>query len=260
MAVNEKYKEQINKVEFNSSFENETAAMLLKIKNERKGKIIYMKKTVKIIAVAAAIISLLAISVFAISVLLTPGEVAKYFGNDEVAQAFENGEAQVINQTVEDSGYIFTLEGIAPGKALEYIDSVEVDVNRTYVVVAMQKADGSEITYDDSVTFIPFFEGYDPWKVNGLHLGGASASKTIQNNVLYYLWDFTDLQVFADRKIYLAGFGGIAPGPDKFVLNADGSIGFADEYTGIKVMFEIQLDASKANPEKANKMIENMGR
>ncbi|MBQ3603141.1 MAG: DUF4179 domain-containing protein [Clostridia bacterium] len=259
MAVNEKYKEQINKVEFNSNFEKKTVA-LMKTQLERKGRIINMKKPVKIVAVAAAITSLLAISVFAISVLLTPGEVAKYFGNDELAQAFESGEAQVINQTVEDSGYIFTLEGIAPGKALEYIDSAAVDVNRTYVVVAMQKADGSEITYDDSVTFIPFFEGYDPWKVNGLHLGGASAHKTIQNNVLYYLWDFTDLEVFADRTIYLAGFGGIAPGPDKFVLNADGSIGFAEEYKGIKVMFEIQLDAAKANPEKANEMIENMGR
>lgn len=260
MAFNEKYREQINAVEFSGSFEAETVKMLYGIQQERKGKIINMKKSIKIISIAAAIAALVAISALAVSVLLTPGEVAEYFGNDEVAQAFENGDAQVINQTVEDSGYIFTLEGVAPGKALEYINSEMVDVNRTYVVVNMRKADGSEITYEDSVTFIPFFEGYDPWQVNGLHLGGASAHKTIQNNILYYLWDFTDLEVFADRKIYLAGFGGIAPGPDKFVLNADGSIGFAAGYEGVKVMFEIQLDASKANPEKASEMLENMGR
>ncbi len=259
MAVNEKYKEQINRVEFNGSFEKETAAMLLEVQHQKKGRFINMKKSIKIVAVAAAIASFLAISVFAISVLLTPGEVAKYFGDDEVAHAFESGEAQIINQTVEDSGYIFTLEGIAPGTELEYFGADAVEVGRSYVVIAMQKADGGEITYDDSVTFIPFFEGYDPWKVNGLHLNGASAYKTIQNNVLYYLWDFTDLEVFADKKIYLAGFGGIAPGPEKFVLNADGSIGFNSEYKGIKVMFEIQLDASKADQAAAAKMIENIG-
>ena len=260
MAFNEKYREQINALEFSDSFEAETVNLLSDIQQERKGKIINMKKTIKFISIAATIVSLVAISALAISVLLTPGQVAEHFGNNEVAQAFESGEAQIVNQTVENSGYIFTLEGIATGKAIEYIDAAMVDANRTYVVVAMQKVDGGEITYDDSVTFIPFFEGYDPWQVNGLHLGGASAHKTIQNNVLYYLWDFTDLEVFADRKIYLAGFGGIAPGPDKFVLNSDGSIGFADGYEGIKVMFEIQLDAAKANPEKASEMLGNMGR
>lgn len=259
MAVNQKYQEQMNGVEFNGSFEKETIVKLLEFQHKRKGRIINMKKSAKIIAVAAAITSLLVITAFAISVLLTPDEVADYLGQSDAVEAFENKDAQVVNQTVENNGFVFTLEGIAQGTELQYFGSNAIEAQRSYVVIAMQRADGSTITDDDSISFVPLFEGNEPWRVNGFLFEGASVHRMVKDNVLYYLWDFTDLQVFADRKIYFAGFEGVAPHNGIFVMNDSGEVEFNSAYDGTKVMFELELDVSKADPAKAEELINNIG-
>lgn len=244
MAVNKKYSEQMNNVEFSSSFENETINMMLQAQRKRKGRNINMKTSVKV-ALIAAIISLFAVSAFAISGLLNPSQLAAYFKQEEAQSAFDNQTEENINQTVENSGYVFSLEGIAAGKELEYLGNNAVEAEKSYVVITTRKADSSEITFDDSITFVPLFEGYEPWRVNGLKLDGASVHKTIRNNVLYYLWEFSGFEAFADKTVYLAGFEGIAPNADVFTLNTDGSISFSDGYEGIKVMFELEPNLSK---------------
>lgn len=251
MAVNEKYQEQINKLEFNRNFENETVKILVQTQLERKGRKLYMKKSVRI-ALIAAVISLFAVSAFAISGFLTPSQLAAYFNQEKVQQAFEKQGNKNVNITVEDSGYIFSFEGIATGKELEYIEDNVVEAEKSYVIVNARKADGSEITFDDSITFVPLFEGYVPWRVNGFLFDGASVHKTIQNNVLYYLWEFNGFEVFSDKTIYFAGFDGIAPTADVFTMNTNGSIDFSDEYEGVKVMFELEPDLSKADPKKVD--------
>jgi len=259
MAVNKKYQDQMNSVEFSSNFETKTVDILLQTQRKKKGRNINMKKSVRI-ALVAAIISLFAISALAFSGLLTPSQLAAYFKQDEAVNAFGNGDKQISSQTVEDNGYVFTLEGIASGTEIEYLAGDAAEASKNYVVIACRKSDNSEITYDDSVTFIPLFEGYEPWHVNGFKLrGGASVHKTVYNNVLYYLWDFADFEVFADKKIYIAGFEGIAPSADEFTMNGDGSIDFSDKYEGTKVMFEIKLDSSKADSAKAEELINALG-
>ncbi|MBQ3499254.1 MAG: hypothetical protein IJA87_09025 [Clostridia bacterium] len=258
MAVNKRYQEQMNSVEFSSDFENETVNMLLQTQRKKKGRNINMKKPIRI-AIVAAVISLFAVSALALSGLLTPSQLAAYFKQEEAQSAFDNQTEENINQTVENSGYVFSLEGIAAGKELEYLGNNAVEAEKRYVVITTRKADSSEITFDDSITFVPLFEGYEPWRVNGLKLDGASVHKTIRNNVLYYLWEFSGFEAFADKKIYIAGFEGIAPSADEFIMNGDGSIDFSDKYEGTKVMFEIKLDSSKADSAKAEELINALG-
>ncbi len=241
MAVNKRYQEQMNSVEFSSDFENETLNMLLQTQRKKKGRNINMKKPIRI-AIVAAVISLFAVSALALSGLLTPSQLAAYFKQDEAQSAFESQGDKNISQTVENSGYIFGLEGISTGKELEYLNNNAVMTEKNYVVITARKADNSEITFDDSITFVPLFEGCEPWQINGFKLDGASVYKTIQNNVLYYLWEYDCFKEFADKTVYLAGFEGVAPNADIFTLNADGSIAFSDGYKGVQVMFELETD------------------
>lgn len=257
MAVNKKYQEQMNSIEFSSNFETKTVDILLQTQRKKKGRVINMKKSVKV-ALVAAIISLFTISALAVSGLLTPSQLAAYFKQDEAQSAFDNQAEQNASQTVENGGYVFGLEGVATGKELEYLGNNAVEAEKSYVVITARKADSSEITFDDSITFVPLFEGYEPWRVNGFKFDGASVHKTIQNNVLYYLWEFSSFEVFADKTVYLAGFEGIVPNADTFTLNPDGSIAFSDGYEGVKVMFELELDSSKADPVKAELLISSL--
>lgn len=47
----------------------------------------------------------------------------------------------------------------------------------------------------------------------------------------YFVYECDDIEIFADRTVYVAFYEGLAPSSEKFMLNGDGSIEFNESYS-----------------------------
>ena len=65
-----------------------------------------------------------------------------------------------------------------------------------------------------------------PWRVNAWTLGGFGAAFS-REGVAYYLFDYADLEIFADNTVYLAVYQGSVPDNATFTIDEDGFIALA---------------------------------
>lgn len=266
MSAGEKYRNQMDSVPFSPDFEQRTAELMRRAA-QKKEKPSMNRKTVKIIIAVAAAFALLTTSVFAISALLSAGEVAQQMGDTDIAGAFEGEDAVLVNQTAVVGDYELTLLGIASGEQLDFINDQSVENRHSYVVLAARRTDGTPIApedgleYDDTgreLAISPLVEGWAPHHVNAWSLNCAGHGITV-DGVRYYLFDYTNLELFADRTVYLAVYEGLAPTIERFTLHEDGTITFAEGYTGLGTMFTLPVDPSRADPDAAMKLLEESG-
>ena len=138
-----------------------------------------------------------------------------------------------------------------------------MEESRTYAVVSVARTDGAPLTdenYDVSAsgtfTITPLAEGYPPHAVNVFTLDGSCAS-FLESGVAYYLLDTQDIQLFADRTVYLAVYQGFVPSYKEFSVAEDGSITMREDVVGC--MFTLPLDASQSDPEAARALVEAAG-
>lgn len=256
MNAKEKYRKQMNEISFRADFEADTIQLMHQAAQRKEIVSMKNKKTIKILIAAAVFALLLTTTAFAVSALLSPKDVAQQLGYDDVSKAFESDDAVLINETVTLGDYIVTLHGITAGERLEFINDAPVDAKRSYVVVSLKRCDGVPMDpYDGSpFTFSPFVQGQLPWMVNAWSLECA-ASGLFVDGVAYYLFDYSTLEIFADRTVYLAAYEGFAPGPEDFMIAEDGSIHFTDALEGEKYMFTLPLDPYGADPEAVEQFL-----
>ena len=255
----ETYKKAIDSVTFSPDFQTRTEAMLRRRAREQEKentKMRFMKKP----AVIVAIISLLVVSVSAAALYLSPSQVAEEFGRHRLAQAFEGSGAVTVNETVETGDYAVTLLGITSGADLDELNPE--DVSHTYAVVALERLDGTPLEQQSfdfmGHTVTALVSGYKPWEVNNWTLHASVTGKEVEG-IYYFLLDVGQLGVFADHTVYLAFYtdAQFAPSAEKFTVAADGSITFADSYTGAHAMFVLPLDKSLADPAAAEALLNN---
>lgn len=249
MSFETKYKEQMNDIEFNADFEKNTVEFM-KSAAKRKEKTV-MKKPVRILVAAILIIAIISVTAYAISGLLSAGDVAERFGYSSVADSFEqNGYA---SESVTGKGYTVSFLGLVNGERFES-DSVKSDCS--YYVVSVAREDGLPLALSEGnpLGMSVIIEGYPAWKINTWSLN-TSANGMEENGILYYLYDCENLEIFADKNVYLAVYEGFVPGVSIININPDGKFGFAESYSGFRAMFKIPLDPSKANPEAANEIL-----
>lgn len=249
MSFETKYKQQINNISFSADFEQKTVG-LMKSAAERKERTT-MKKPVRILIAAVMIIAVISVTAFAISNLLSARDVAEHFGENKLAESF--GQQNYEAETVTDKGYTVSFLGLVKGERFES-ESVESDCS--YYVVSVASEDGSPLSVADGnpLGMSVIIEGYPAWKINTWSLN-TSASGMEENGVLYYLYDCENLEIFADKNVYLAVYEGFVPGLDIITMNSDGTFDFAKGYNGFKAMFRFPLDPSKADPETANEIL-----
>lgn len=111
------------------------------------------------------------------------------------------------------------------------------------------------MTYDDEILITPLIEGYEPWIYNIFTMNGGY-SENIIDGILYRIIEFDNIEYFADRSVYLAvlnnGFYNIN------AYNYDiktGLITRNNDYNGTNILFNLDMDKSKANPQKAKEYI-----
>ncbi len=267
MTDREQYRAQMNAVSFGEDFRQRTAGLMRQAVTNKETASMKNNKTIKAIIAAAAAFVLLTGSAFAISAMLSAKDVAQQMGDSTFITAFESEDAVSINQTAVVGDYELTLLGIASGEQLDFINDQTIENRHSYVVLAAKKTDGTPIAPEDGLEYddtgreyaiSPLVEGWAPHQVNAWSLNCAGHGLTI-DGVRYYLFDYTNLELFADRTVYLAVYEGLAPSIEKFTLLEDGTITFAEGYTGEGTMFTLPVDPSRADREAAMKLLEDCG-
>jgi len=209
---------------------------------------------------AAIIIGLMLTGVTGLATwqLLTPSEVADEFEQEELRIAFDSEDALHINESITSEGYIFTLKSIVSGEDLTdmrmYMDG-DIRNDRTYAVVAIEQEDGTSMVESGSSFFIsPYVHGFAPWQVNIARLGGGHL-ETFIDGVLYRIVDMENIEIFAERGVYL----GISLGNFSFeAIDFDdetGEISLNPDFNGSSVLFDLPLDSSLADEERVQEIL-----
>ena len=258
----EDYRKAFDELSFSADFQERTADLLQQRAREleKERNSMTFGKTKKMAVLIAACIALLAVSVSAAVMMLSPSDVANEHQMPTLAEAFQSGDAIQINETVESGGYAITLMGLVSGENLRDYAGYDPPVEgaRTYAVLCLRSLDGAPLTnqtYDFSrYTLTPLVAGCSPAGVNDWTLNGG-ASGFAKDGLYYYLLDTRSIEIFADRTVYLAFYEGGVPNNTIFYVNDDGTIQFCDDFTGVHALFTLPLDPSKADPAAVEKFL-----
>lgn len=211
--------------------------------------------------VAAAILLLCLIgisgSVYAAYHYLTPAQTAEEMEMNKLAEKFAQQEDEVLS--VKTKGYYINYLGILTGKNLaDGLEGAEVDKEKTYIVTAIQKEDGTAMTYSDHFFIGPFIKGLNPIHYN-ITQNGSSATRMIDHGILYCISECDTIGIFAKRGIYLVIQEGRFYDAEAYSMDEKTGVLTANkEYEKVNVLFEIKLDESMADEEKAQAYIDEI--
>lgn len=259
----EDYRKAFDEVSFSDGFQERTAELLQtrarELEKERTDMTI--RKTKKIAILAAACIALLAVSVSAAYAWLTPAQVAEEHNQPLLAEAFSGPDAIELNETVESGDFSITLLGLVSGRNLDTLNP-DLEKDHTYSVLALRRLDGTPLTNQDfdfiSYTMTPLVAGFSPLTVNNWTLEAGVAGMD-RDGVYYYLLDTQSIEMFADHTVYMAFYEGLTPNNTIFTVAEDGTISFAEDFTGVHALFTLPLDPSKADPAAARAFVDSTG-
>lgn len=228
--------------------------------NDRKEFIMTKQSlNIKKIAVLAAALCLIGTTALAAIHLMSAKAVADRLGDSKLAQYFD--EQGTISDTVTDGAYKATVLGITSGENLSSFkaSSWEIFSERTYAVVAVERADGSAMSYDDEILVTPLIQGLKPWQFNIFTMNGGYTADII-DGVLYRIIEFDSIEYFADREVYMAVLSQPFLNNTSYAFDeTTGKISPKENFDGTNILIELSLDKSKADPEKAQEYLELQG-
>jgi len=255
------YKQQVEYLHTRTGFEEDTKQMLssLLVCQSKETKMKTINKKLTILIVAAAFALLLTTTVFAASMLLSPSDLALRIGDSSLAEAFNSEDAVIVNESITAGEYTITYLGMVNMENLT--QASDGDEAYTYAAFSIEYIDGREIPIENGcpISITPLVDGYQPWCVNFFSLSNG-AHGYVENGAYYYLLCCNSLDLFADHRVAIYIYDGFAPSSEIFSYdNESGAIGYNDSYTGIRGIFELDLDESKADPQAAQELLESVG-
>ncbi len=253
MIFEEKYRKEIDEIKITESFRRDTVIAMQRAA-EGKESLLMKRKPIKVLIAAVVLILILTLSAFAIGYLLSADEVAEKVGDKEVAELFK--EKDFKPETINNEEYTVTLHGVVFGKELNEADGVDISEGRSYAVISVARTDGTALNQIEGspLQMVPVIEGYSPSTVWSL---GISAFGLEHEGVLYYLFDYGDLEIFADRAVSIVVFEGHFPTADILTMDEDGKTVYSETYRGFKGIFALEMDETKADPEAAEELLAN---
>ncbi|AFL98516.1 hypothetical protein Desde_0019 [Desulfitobacterium dehalogenans ATCC 51507] len=255
-----------------TSPEKPTPELIQKVKSQYvKEEPVLRKSTIRrsfsTVAAAAMALVIFATTAFAASYFLKPSDVANQLGDKTLSAAFDSPTAVNINQSITSGDYTFTLLGLVSGKDITdnpaYNSNGDILGDRTYTVVAIQKKDGSPMptAQDENYpTFYvsPYIKGLKPWQVNAHTLNGGYIENVV-DGVMYRIIDCDEVAMFADRGLYLGVNTGSFYNSEAFNYDENTGMLTADpDFDGASVVFDLPIDKSMANPEKAQTYLDEV--
>ena len=217
------------------------------------------------VAAAIAILVVGSASAYAAYRYLTPSQVVDQMTEDgALAKAFESKDAITVNETQKTAGYDITLMGIVSGKNLSSVTSEAVDQKKTYAVAAIAREDGKAMpdnTDDDYQTFCvsALIHGKRFQNVNNAALN-AEVTSFVQDGVQYELLECDNLEIFANKGVYMGIVESFGNESQAFTMNKKtGDYTVNKDFDGMKALFTIPLDKSKADDAAAEQYFEELG-
>lgn len=228
------------------------------------------KRAAAAAAVAAAVLVVGGTTTYAAWRYLTPQEAADEINDGQLADAFAGEDAVIVNETQNYGDYRATFIGIVSGKSLskyEQSSGGEIRDDRSYWLMAVEHANGTPMPENgtpeyDEETFLtsPFIRGLNPALYNIWRFGGGY-TEFVQDGVLYRMAECDNLELFADKEVYLC----LADENSAGVINKayvydekTGKITRNEAYDGCNALFVLPLDETKADPEKAEAYLESL--
>lgn len=229
------------------------------------------KRKIWAAATAAACVLVMSVTAVATVKYLSRDEILDDMRDAEAQEAFEKGEVLEVNQVIESGDYLFTLYGVATREALTENDMDILsgedsrDEGSTFVVVSIAYKDGTPMPstrdpeYNELEFFVsPLIQGLDPWLYNAISMGG-SYGEMERNGILYRIMECDDIALFADRELYLCIMDSTFYRKNAYIYNeADGTITPNEDYEGVNVLFDLPIDASRADAEKAQEYLKRL--
>jgi len=221
------------------------------------------KNRISIAALATVCVFVLCSSTaFAVYKYLSPTQVATETDNEALRDAFLSENAILVNETQESGGYKITLLGSVAGKNIS--DFMETDNygevldNRIYTVVAIERADGTPMPdtssedYGKEAFYVShYIRGLDPNVYSLMSMGGGYTA-FVKNGVQYRILDMDNIEMFADKGIYVGVSTGTFYDADAYVYNKEtGEMRCNENYSGVNALFRLPVDESKADSAAA---------
>lgn len=220
--------------------------------------------------IAAMVLCISSVTVYAAWKYLSSSDIAENIQDIKLSEAFLSDQAFIINETQSYGDYSVTLLSIISGKMLSeyphYSENGSIDADRTYAVVAIENANGvpmpdtSEEDYGKLEFFAsPLIGGYNPAFYNIASMSGNYTDIT-KDGVLYRLLECDSIEIFADHDLYLCVLEEMFYNTEAYYYNEQtGKVSRNKEYKGLNALFDLPVDISKADPEKAKEYIESFG-
>lgn len=226
------------------------------------------KRIPAIVLSASIILAAGSVTAFAAWRYLTPDQVAQNVENGKLSQAFQSEDALRIDETQSYHGYDITLLGVVSGENLTNCLSEtkeQINNDRTYSVVAIANSDGTAMpdTSDEAYGKISFFvsaliKGYNPNQYNAVTMRGGYTDVVVEG-VLYRISECDNVELFADQGLYLCVNEGTFYNQDAFLYEeTTGEICRNESYEGVNALFNLPIDAAKANPKKASEYLNTL--
>ncbi len=236
---------------------NDQILQKVKEKQDMKNNQVRYKSRISMAAMATACILILCSSTaFAVYKYLSPAEAAT--DDDALREAFLSEEAILVNETQESGGYKVTLLGSVAGRNISDFmgmnDNGEVLNNRIYTVVAIEHADGTPMPdtssddYGKEAFYVShYIRGLDP-NVYSLMSKGGGYKAFVKNGIQYRILDMDNIEIFADKGIYVGVSTGTFYDADAYVYHVEtGEISRNENYSGVNALFRLPVDESKAD-------------
>lgn len=258
-----KIKESFEKIKLNDETKERILTSVLNgVKTEKSsnskhsiGKEFFMKKTV--------IATLIVVCIFAVSGGVYAGykwlnaeQTVSKMGYEKLSKYFNIDKDDI--QVQENDKYRAVFLGIISGSNInDKILDEDIDKKLTYIVTAVDRKDGTNMTYDDEIVVSPFISGVRPMDFNIYSIHGG-AGMMLKDGILYTLTECDDLEIFADRSVYLAVMEGVNIGDGYNYDEKSGAITRNEKSEKLNLLFQVDFDKSKANPEAAQKYIDEL--
>ena len=254
------YRAAFDAVDFSADFEERTLQRLAAAgqPSEKEQTMMHMTRMKKTALLTAAAVALLAVSVSAAVLWLSPAQVADRAEKPLLAEAFQGDDAILLDESVTAGDYQITLAGMVSGEDLSYPMEYNGEIinDRTYAVFRVARADGEPLTDYPNLSYSPLVDGYHVRCVNAWTLG-TTTQQFIEDGVIYCLFDCRNLEMFADHPVRFAIYEGGIPNTDLFSMAEDGTISLRESVVG--ALFTLPLDESRADPAAAQAFVESTG-
>ncbi len=178
--------------------------------------------------------------------------------NDALMKAFEGKDAILVNDTQSTNGYDISLLGLVSGDNLQLFvpeDTKEsIEKSHTYAAIAVAKSDGTPMD-DRHFCISPVVNGVSLLDANIATLSGT-ATWFLQDGIVYQLIECDNLEMFADKGVNLGVVDDFGDETRAFTMDEQtGVYSRVNDYSNTNALFTLPLDASKANPEEAEKYL-----